>query len=583
MNINLDKYKKIQDLFPGALFESSKYKCAICGKEMWSMHSNHFKAHGITKEEYIDKFGFPKDIYLKKYLLELVISKMYSLYVMHTNKWISLSYLTRNYTTKEKEQTGFRCFNKGDMKKHLMGVDALGIFPFEFSCKFLIFDIDAYYSIYDAREAALIIKHVLTGYIPTSQIHITYSGNKGYHVELFFDDLVPINKLARVFSIILNEVCIENFTGVNVEMRPEVAGIKGKGIKLPCGANHTNLDEYNNYCYFTDDNFEPVDNEVKYLLQIEKTNAAVVDEIINEYRNDRVKDYGDKYVSKDKVDKEQKDKGLKKSSKVNARDEDKSYEKYQHSGLENYLSDGLTQEGTRHDISFLLAMYLKENGYSKAENMSILFRWSMEQVERGLSASTLGDISKDIKNILNGVYNEENNYHLSKLNRDICITNNDLKMFEGLNKIAKATGMPMIKYQKILYAILVHGKRYSDEEGIFYMTYDQIRDSSGIGSNSTVCKCISDLDNWGYINIVSRNVKAEDASKKKQPNVYQIINIQYGENKDVFKLCDRKCLCETCFFNMLSKCYDTKTLDNVVTRSIKSKVLKLNNNCSSSC
>jgi hypothetical protein len=585
LNINLEKYKKIQDLFPGVLIESSRYKCAICGKEMQTMHSNHFKTHGITKDEYIERFGFPKDVYLKKYLLELVVSKMYSLYVMHTNKWLNLSYITKEYTTKEKEQTGFRCFNSGDMKKHLMGVDTLGVFPFKYSCKFLIIDIDAYYSLYEAREVAYSIKHVLSGYIPTSQIHITYSGNKGYHVEVFFDDLVPISKLAKVFSIVINDICIEDFPGVNVEMRPELTGIKGMGIKLPCGVNQTNQHEKNNYCYFVDENFEPVNNEVKYLLGIEKTSAAVVDDIISEYKNTKIKNYKDKYVSKDSKEKKisiETNECLQKSIKDKGVKENSDSERYQHSGIRNYLNNGLTQKGTRHGITFLLAMDLKEQGYSKEENMDILFKWSIKQVERGLSTSSIGDINKDVKNILNGVYSTAKNYHLSKVKTDIHITNRDLAMFEGLNRVAKETGIPMINYQKTLYAMLVHGKRYAEKDGIFYMTYEQIMDSADVGSKSTICKYISNLHDWGYINIVSRNEKSDNNLKINQSNVYQLINKDHNKERDVFKLCDRKCLCKDCFFNMINKSYGKKGLDAVVTRSIKSKVLKVSSNyCSS--
>jgi hypothetical protein len=103
--------------------------------------------------------------------------------------------------------------------------------------------------------------------------------------------------------------------------------------------------------------------------------------------------------------------------------------------------------------------------------------------------------------------------------------------------------------------------------------------SAGIKDEETVSKCITDLHNWGFISIISRNRKVKN-SKDNLPNIYQIKNFKTEENDNVFKICNRKTLCSNCFFTMIKECYDSKELNSVVTRSIKYKIIKLDNsNC----
>ncbi|SHH13304.1 hypothetical protein SAMN02744040_00941 [Tepidibacter thalassicus DSM 15285] len=576
--LNLIKYKKIQDLFPGNINENSEFKCQICGKEMSTFHSNHLKTHNITKNDYIKKYGFPNRYHEQKYILDMIIYKIYSLYISNTKKWIYLDSMSRSYITVQE-----RKFHKGDVFRHLKGDNTLGIFPFEKYVKWMIFDIDAYYSILDAQEVAFSIKHFLQGYIPPEQIHITYSGNKGYHIELFFNKFVAISDLIEVFSIVLNEICIEQFEGVNVELRPEEKGVNGKGIKLPCGINHANEDESKNYCAFMNGLFEEVENEVEYILNIEKTDHKIIDQIIEDYKFIDKIQYGDKYLYNTKKVKHKDNNGDGNTSLKSEEmfiNKDICVENYNHITIQKYLKEGLSQLGTRHDISFLIAIYLKDKGYSREENEKKLLEWSIKQVEKGMSKSSNVEIMREIKNISNYVYNPKNNCHLSRLKKDVCITKSDLLLFEQLNKNSLGTGKRVINHQKILYALIVHSKRYKEDNGQFYMTYTQIQESTGIGSRNTICKCITDLHEWGYITIISRNKKSSENTKRNKANVYCINQKNVELDSNIFKLCNNKDLCDNCFLCMLKKCYNTEDLNKVVTRRIKDKIKKLNDdNC----
>lgn len=582
MKIDYKKYKKIEELFIKDSKADLTYKCPVCGKEMKTIHSTHLKKHNLTKEEFVNKYGLPNEFYLKRHILDLIIDKIYSLYITNTDKWVKLSESTLQYSTIEKKADYFRQFNRGDIKRHLDGRDTIGIFPLKNCSKFLIFDVDAYYSQYDAIEIASNIKHVLEGYFPKEEIHITYSGNKGYHVELFFDKLVAIKDLQELFNIVLDEINIEEYAGINVEIRPELKGIDGRGIKLPLGINHKNQ-MGNNYCYFIGEDLEPVENEIEYILNIKKSDNSIVDEMIRNYSNISLKsDKNGKLNNRDEVKdsiKEIKDN----FNEINSESINKVVSDCSIAGIKNYFDNGLIEIGTRHNISFLIALYLKEQGYDINENQEILLEWSMKQVERGMSNGNNNEIIRDIKNILNGVYSRDKNYHLSRLRKEIYITQDDLNKLEALNMLGKGIGVKVISHQKILYSMIIHAKRYSHENGQFYMTYDQIQEVTDIKSRNSICKCISELGEWGYINIIARNVK-EEGSKKNSPNQYCI---KFNDNKDeyIYNVCSNKEVDKNCFYNMINEVYSKDTIDKVVTRSVKSKILKLRDSisCSINC
>ncbi|MCW6078085.1 TOTE conflict system archaeo-eukaryotic primase domain-containing protein [Clostridium sporogenes] len=577
MKIDYKKYKKIEELFIQESIKDLTYDCPVCGKEMKSIHLSHLKTHNLTKEEFVNTYGLPNDVYLKRYILDLIIDKIYSLYITNTDKWVKLSEATLQYSTIEKGADYFRKFNRGDIKRHLKGRDAIGIFSLKSCSKFLIFDIDAYHSKYDAMEIANNINHVLAGYFPKEEIHITFSGNKGYHIELFFDKLVAIKDLQELFNIVLNEIDIEKYKGVNVEIRPELKGKDGKGIKLPLGINHKN-EMGNNYCYFVDEDLEQVENEIEYILNIKKSDNSFVYEMISDYNNMDLKPYKNGYLNNQEKVKSENEKTKDIINKTTPNIINSVEIDYSRVGIKNYLENGLTQIGTRHNISFLIALYLKAQGHDINESKEILFKWSMEQVEREMSNGNISEINRDIRGILKGVYDIDKNYHLSISKKEVYITQEDRNKLEALNLLGKEFGIKVFSHQKILYAMLIHGKRYSDETGKFYMTYDQIQQITDIKSRNSICKCISELGKWGYIDIVERNVKKE-GSKKNVPNVYRIKLNDNEEVKGRYKICNNKDICKDCFYNMINKLYSKDTIDKVITRGVKSKVLKVRDSC----
>jgi len=78
------------------------------------------------------------------------------------------------------------------------------------------------------------------------------------------------------------------------------------------------------------------------------------------------------------------------------------------------------------------------------------------------------------------------------------------------------------KPKKLLfYALIIHAKRYAINNGEFYMTYEQIKESVKI-TDRTILKYLNELVDDGEIIITRRNERC--AKYRKFPNKYIISN-----------------------------------------------------------
>jgi len=66
----------------------------------------------------------------------------------------------------------------------------------------------------------------------------------------------------------------------------------------------------------------------------------------------------------------------------------------------------------------------------------------------------------------------------------------------------------------LLYGMLINSKRYSDDNGVFYMSYKHMTITTGIKSKNTLIKIVNQLRDDKIIDIVSRNTR--------QTNTYKI-------------------------------------------------------------
>lgn len=142
---------------------------------------------------------------------------------------------------------------KGIMNQHVRGQYAVSVYAGRKASKFICFDVD------DGKEDTVrtIIALLCRFGIGEAYIQVSTSGNKGYHVEVFFDQLVFTADLLRLYNWIITE------GGLNpqkVEFRPTHV----QSIKLPLSINS----KTGRKCWYLDKRtLDPIEDE-KYILAI---------------------------------------------------------------------------------------------------------------------------------------------------------------------------------------------------------------------------------------------------------------------------------------------------------------------------
>ena len=136
---------------------------------------------------------------------------------------------------------------------HLNQKYAVGIFSAKHGSKFICFDVD----LPDPEVVHRVIHGLCLFGFPKEQIYVSSSGGKGYHVEMFFTNLVYLNLLHDLYLWVLQK---EGLDKKKVEFRPTYT----QAIKLPLGKHH----KTGNICWYLDrDTLAPIEDQ-GYVMKI---------------------------------------------------------------------------------------------------------------------------------------------------------------------------------------------------------------------------------------------------------------------------------------------------------------------------
>lgn len=212
--------------------------------------------------------------------MEKTIDKLYNLYVLNTNKYLIQKpggeYSTITY--KKRNTVDARPLLPYMIQQHLNQKKTVGIFAGSYYTKFICFDVD-----FKNKEMAKWIVYKITNTLrelglKIGDYHISNSGGKGYHIEIFIDDLIPVTTAKRFFNLVINKAEVFGFDG-EVEFRPT----NTQGVKLPLGLNQKHY-KTGGYCGFCDEfnrlNEYELDEEIEYFLSIKKIKRAVINSIM---------------------------------------------------------------------------------------------------------------------------------------------------------------------------------------------------------------------------------------------------------------------------------------------------------------
>ncbi|MCS7175389.1 CRISPR-associated primase-polymerase type A1 [Pseudothermotoga sp.] len=174
-----------------------------------------------------------------------------------------------------------------DIIDHLEGSKTIGVYPLRSdNCiKFAAFDVDLKDTVLKDREKALlncqeVVKQICKELeIEGIKHYLEFSGNKGYHVWIFFNTWVQAYKVRLVLKRIVSEISIPEHISVEIfPKQSDTAGGLGNLIKLPLGVHRKTA----NRCVFVDKNLEPVSNQLEYLMKMEQNDVKILERLYND-------------------------------------------------------------------------------------------------------------------------------------------------------------------------------------------------------------------------------------------------------------------------------------------------------------
>ncbi len=480
-------------------------------------------------------------MYLNKETQELVIKKLNNLYVLYRKKFLLLNKDGEYITLPTKDGNQNIKLSDSYIRNHLKNTYTVGVFAGTVFTKFVCFDVD----VKDKELAKWTVYKLVNSLhevgVPEEYIYVSHSGSKGYHVEIFFDKPIQNKDINQFYLLVLNYAGLLNIDYGEVELRPTGT----QGVKIPLGQHFKTGD----ICWYCDyyKCLKPIVS-YEYILNIQQLNTEEFYNILNR-ANDTLDITDEQAEVYENI--------IKKHKPLKIYEQNIDTE-ITIEAIEDLIANGITRQGTRHNSLLKIAKYNKHNGMSSQENTQYLIEWLSQQDIRNYSTKW-EDALKDIDLIVKWTYENKGSLVIRKKSVQI-----DPKEIEELLKIKGKND------KLLLYSLLVHSKRYETKQGIFYMSYKQMEEVTGLHKD-TVIEIVKRLENSNLIEVYrSNNIIYNNKTKKplSDTNKYKINLLcrilSIPENGNVFNVCDKNC--KGCLNACLCTMYSDKELKELLPR-----------------
>ena len=354
--------------------------------------------------------------------------------------------------------------NDSFIKRHLDGKDTYGVFNANAVNKFITFDIDFSDDMPMARWATGKLVDVLYRDfgIPFDDIHVSYSGNKGYHIDLFLDKPIKLSDAEVFYEKVRKHAELEKR---QVEFRPTYK----QGVKLPLGVHK----KTGNRCWFVDrETLEPIES-FDYLNDVEPMDHMIVLDSVIELTEEQIESFDAVVRATDTT--------------VNVVTHEKAFGK-----VRDIMTAGqLLHSGSRHDTTVLLASFCNTQGYERDEAKAIILDIMYATPPEFFNKTTTRElIDRETDRLVNRAYDRE--YKLGNAEQRIVIYKSE---------ILAVLKVGTFRQKQLAYAMLVTSKRYGN---VFYLTMNTAMEMLGTSAKQTVANAIKKLIEVGFIEYVRK-------------------------------------------------------------------------------
>ena len=411
---------------------------------------------------------------------------------------------------------------------------AVSVYAGKYSAKFICFDVDDG----NPETVRTIVDLCVEGGIPREKVYVSTSGGKGFHVEIFFDELVYVNRMERFYDW----VCFKGgLDRAKVEYRPSGT----HAIKLPLSRNFRT----GNICWFLDqDTLEPV-KDPTYVLDVQKFPASLFTVIADTL-------YGEMIAS-----------GVTpispaaKSVAAPAIDE-----------VETKLSFGdtlpdLTSEGMTHKTILAIACRLRCKGREPQQIEDDLMEWYSRQNPAYITDPE-SEVIRDIRKCTEWVFSDKFQPFVGKKS-GIIFSPEDVDLLLGQKRKTD---------RRVAFAIMYLSKRF----GTAKISYRKLSSLCGL-CEKTVITAIASLREQGVVGYRTGKARLSNGFYSRDFNTYWIAM----QKKKPPKLCSGDAVSlvtdltedsfDEVYYSLLARMADQPTLRKILTRSELKRLEEIKN------
>ena len=443
--------------------------------------------------------------------LQSLVSKFNDLYISYRKEF--LEQFKTGYTTRKYTLTDYH------MKQHLLLNRTVGIrLGGQGHTLFMTFDVDVENDLQRAESITVDIVQTLHDYyaIEYNDIHVDFSGKKGYHVTLFFDRAIQDFKLMAFYREVLERVGV---TDTEVEFRCSSA----YGMKLPLGVNQ----QTGAFMCFCTVDVEAgritklsQSKSYEYFLNIKQIN-------LNEFQDLILQDF-----------EEDKSKKVTTLSKAQATEYESIFSELNVDGktakdLENEAKEIITLNrlkyaSSRHKTTLLLATFFRSQGYEADEAKGFINNILLNTYDNYrtlISSDTSKEyMLKEVVRLVNLTYG--NGYQFNGSSKDIYLYKSEIETILSLKKL---------QHKKLAFSLLIQSKRHTNKKSLhdgqtanFYTAYSTLEKMGNTANRTRLLNYLLELEQMQLIEIVERNEIDSERSKAerkiiKKPNSYKVL------------------------------------------------------------